>query len=601
MKLVTRHGIYHILLALINVTGIFWLSVKGQIPINRTTYFQDFNVLISSGSSSILPEGWVFSETGTNADTFYIAGDGSGTTGDTHSFGLTSSSDRSLGSLRSGNLNSVLGASFINSTGNTINEITIEYTGEQWRIGNLSREDRLNFQYSINATSLSDGTWTNFDLLDFIAPNTTGTIGALDGNLSTNKTNIIATLTGLNIPLGNTIWIRWLDFDATGADDGLGVDDFYLTANAICDAEILGFAPASGPAGTLVSITGVNLTGTTAVYFNKILSPSFAINSATSITATVPEGSSSGPITVFSNCIAASNGSFSILRYCCTTGATNLFISGYVEGSSFNKAIEIANFTGSTINLSGYRLEGYFNGNSSPITLATLPNVDLTNNQVWVVVPANASPALRVYANQTSVVPVWFNGNDALVLMKDAGYVDIFGNTGCDPGTEWIDGGIKTKDVTLVRKSNVINGISTDPPACTFPTLSTEWDPYQIDDYSHLGSHTVIYSATPPLITSQPANKTVCVGESTTLSTIATDTISYQWKWLNGGIWQDVIDLPGRYQGSTTDTLTITASADLNGIQYYCEVYSTGQCFTASHAVQLTVNPLPSTSFIFHQ
>ena len=35
-----------------------------------------------------------------------------------------------------------------------------------------------------------------------------------------------ATISGLSIPNGATFFIRWTDFDASGADDGLAVDDF---------------------------------------------------------------------------------------------------------------------------------------------------------------------------------------------------------------------------------------------------------------------------------------------------------------------------------------------------------------------------------------
>src|SRR5262249_25564176 len=40
-------------------------------------------------------------------------------------------------------------------------------------------------------------------------------------------------ITGLNIPAGATFWIRWTDVDATGADDGLAIDDFSITANGV--------------------------------------------------------------------------------------------------------------------------------------------------------------------------------------------------------------------------------------------------------------------------------------------------------------------------------------------------------------------------------
>lgn len=599
MRIVTERNIYRTVFALMSATVLLCASAKGQISITSTIYYQNFDYLINSATSDVLPDGWAFLESDSNANTNYTAGNGSSTTGDTYSFGTDGATNRAFGTLRSTNLIPIIGASFTNSTGNTINEISIEYTGEQWRLGATGRIDKLDFQFSLNATDLIDGIWTDFEALDFTAPITTGVARALDGDIDANKTIISATITGLSIPSGVTFWIRWNDYDATGSDDGLGIDDFYLRATSTCNISISGYSPSSGPAGTIVSITGTNFSGISAVYFDGILSPFFTINSTTSITAIVPEGPTSGPITVYKSCTGASTGSFIVLRNSCTTGATDLFISEYIEGSASNKAIEIANFTGIPINLSGYTVAGYFNGNSSPNTFISLPNIELPNNQVWVVVPFNATAALLAYANQITGIG-WFNGNDAVVLKKGSANIDIFGNIGCDPGSGWTSGGLQTNDVTLIRKSSVFNGITTNPPTCTFSTLSSEWDQYLIDDYSNLGNHSVTYSATPPTITCQPKNTPVCVGASASISIIATGAVSYQWKWLNGNIWQNVIDHASSYSGSTTSSLTITGTMELNGIQYYCEAYSTTHCLTASKAVQLTVNSPPSPSFIYH-
>jgi len=599
MGIVTGRYTYRILLALMSVMVLLWVPASGQISITSATYFQDFNTLVNTGFSTVLPEGWAFNETGSNANANYTAGIGSLTTGDTYSFGTTTSTERALGGLRSTALIPLFGASFINNTGNTINEITIEYTGEQWRLGAAGRVDRLDFQYSLNATNLTIGAWIDVDALDFTAPISSAAVGALDGNIEANKSNITATITDLSIPAGASFWIRWNDYTATLSDDGLGIDDFYLSATSTCNVSISGFVPSAGPAGTIVSITGANFTGISAVYFDGILSPLFTVNSANSITAIVPEGANSGPVTIYKSCTAASMGSFNILKTSCTTGATDLYISEYIEGSSNNKAIEIANFTGNAINLLGYTVAGYFNGNSSPNTFITLPNVELPNNQVWVVVSSNATDALKTYANQITGIG-WFNGDDAIVLKNGATDIDIIGSIGCDPGVGWVLGGLQTNDGTLVRKSHVFNGITANPPPCIFPTLNTEWDQYLLDDYSHLGNHTVTYSATPPTITCQPANATVCMGDSTSISVLATGAVSFRWKWLNGSTWENVTDIAGSYSGATTASLTITGSMGLNGTQYYCEAYSTTHCLTASNSAQLTVIPLPGTSAIFH-
>jgi plastocyanin len=61
---------------------------------------------------------------------------------------------------------------------------------------------------------------------------------------------------------------------------------------------ITSFSPGTGSPGTPVSITGTTFTGTTAVKFNGVASTSFTVNSDTAITANVPVGSSTGPISV---------------------------------------------------------------------------------------------------------------------------------------------------------------------------------------------------------------------------------------------------------------------------------------------------------------
>lgn len=191
-------------------------------------YNQDFNSLAISGTANSLPAGWVMLETGTAADLLYAAGTGSGSTGDTYSFGNNASTDRALGSLLSGTLQSTTGFFFTNATGNTITQLTISYTGEQWRLGAAGRNDRLDFQFSLNAGSLATGDWVNVDQLDFSAPVSSSPTGALDGNNNNNRRLITAAITGIQITPGSTCFFRWLDADAAGSDDGLAIDDITI-------------------------------------------------------------------------------------------------------------------------------------------------------------------------------------------------------------------------------------------------------------------------------------------------------------------------------------------------------------------------------------
>lgn len=193
------------------------------------SYSQDFNTLANSGTSGTTPIGWVFSESGANANTTYAAGDGSSNSGNTYSFGTGTAADRAFGAVRSGSLVPTLGALFVNNTGAAVTSLTITYTGEQWRLGTTGRNDRLDFQYSLNNNSITTGTFVHADGLDFIAPIGAGAVGALDGNASANRVTITYTINGINIPNGQNFSIRWTDFDVSGAEDGLGIDDFTMT------------------------------------------------------------------------------------------------------------------------------------------------------------------------------------------------------------------------------------------------------------------------------------------------------------------------------------------------------------------------------------
>ncbi len=61
---------------------------------------------------------------------------------------------------------------------------------------------------------------------------------------------------------------------------------------------IMTFAPTTGASGTPVNISGQNFSNVVSVTFNGVADPSFVVNGATSIVATVPQGATTGPIVV---------------------------------------------------------------------------------------------------------------------------------------------------------------------------------------------------------------------------------------------------------------------------------------------------------------
>ncbi len=133
----------------------------------------------------------------------------------------------------------------------------------------------------------------------------------------------------------------------------------------------------------------------------------------------------------------------------------DLLISEYVEGSSFNKAVELYNGTGSAIDLGAerYYLRFYFNGNTTAGTSVALSGT-VANGGVFVLAEDSADPAILAEADQLSGAS-FFNGDDAVVLFRDSTVVvDAIGQVGFDPGDEWGTGDTSTQNNTLRRQSD---------------------------------------------------------------------------------------------------------------------------------------------------
>ncbi|WP_084583527.1 PEPxxWA-CTERM sorting domain-containing protein [Sphingomonas azotifigens] len=211
-------------------------AAQAQVVLTTNTYTQNFNTLATSGTSKLLPTGWQLDERGSStagSDDAYATTNANG--GTAYAFG--SGSERALGSVTSGNATPILfGAFFTNALGSTIQSITLDYFGEQWRLGTAS-SDVLSFEYSLNATGLSNGSWTAFKALDFASiKNGTGSgsaSSALDGNAAGNRKEISATIDNLLIASGGSFAIRWTDRDVGGSDHGLAIDDLTLTAGVM--------------------------------------------------------------------------------------------------------------------------------------------------------------------------------------------------------------------------------------------------------------------------------------------------------------------------------------------------------------------------------
>lgn len=176
-----------------------------------------------------------------------------------------------------------------------------------------------------------------------------------------------------------------------------------------------------------------------------------------------------------------------------------LFFSEYIEGSSSNKALEIYNPTGSTVDLSNYRVELYTNGSTSIQNSLDLTGT-LAAGATYVIANAGAVAAITGVADITSNV-TFYNGDDAVVLRENGTVIDVIGQVGFRPSGEWGTGLVSTANNTIRRKCGITTG-DTDETDVFDP--STEWDGFANDTFDGLGSHCPVAPTATITVTGTP-------------------------------------------------------------------------------------------------
>jgi len=222
---------------------------------------------------------------------------------------------------------------------------------------------------------------------------------------------------------------------------------------------------------TLV-IAGGGLANPMYVPINAIVSPDFMALQATETTSTTAS-------LVWMKDNDAALSSYTVRVFKSTAKSSDLFFSGYIEGSGNNKALVLYNNTGQTIDLSKYTIKKQTNG--AGIFKSDLPlSGSLANGQKYVLVYSSATQSLTDLANllvasYPNESPLNFNGNDAVALYHNGVMIDLIGIV--DMIDNW---GI---DITLQRKSNVIH------PTTEFSF--DEWNILPTDDFTPAVSHSV--------------------------------------------------------------------------------------------------------------
>ena len=162
----------------------------------------------------------------------------------------------------------------------------------------------------------------------------------------------------------------------------------------------------------------------------------------------------------------------------CSSVATDLLISEYIEGSSNNKGIELFNGTESVIVLEAYGIKIGSNGADlgNAIELAG----EIAPNETYLV--CNSSASFAAQCDQTTG-SISFNGNDAVALVRDDNVIDTIGVVGESQYWGIGDTSDALKDHTIVRNNTVLSPSETWNP--------DEWTVLEQDEFDEFGSHSL--------------------------------------------------------------------------------------------------------------
>lgn len=230
-----------------------WFSFRSV----DTVVTQNFSGLgTSTGGAALLPRGWAIWENGGDAN--YAVSAGSANGGNSYNFGAVSNADRALGGLVSGSLTPRWGFKAVNNSGSTVRAVRVKYTAEVWRRSVANRNDGFTFYYRTSAsttpqtiTNVTGG--TSVSQLSYASQSSSTSTVNVSSPVATQTLDFVIDLGATGLPTGQSITFGWEDTDASGSDDGIGIDDvelhflsYYVTAGA---------NPVSPCAGASLSLT----------------------------------------------------------------------------------------------------------------------------------------------------------------------------------------------------------------------------------------------------------------------------------------------------------------------------------------------------------
>ncbi|BCW87580.1 hypothetical protein sos41_07100 [Alphaproteobacteria bacterium SO-S41] len=265
---------------------------------------------------------------------------------------------------------------------------------------------------TVTGVSPSSGPASGGTAITITGTNFTGaTAVTVGGTSATGITVVNATTITATTPAG-TAGARNVVVTTPG---GTGTGTNFFTYIAV--PTVTSLSPTSGPAagGTVVTLTGTNFTGLTAVSFGGTAAASFTFNSSTSITATSPAGTGTVNVRVTTPGGTSATGGGNQFTYTPAPTVTGVSpLSGPLAGGT-SVTITGTNFTGATIvTIGGTSATGITVVNATTIT-ATTPAGTAGARNVAVTTPGGTGTGvgLFTYAAAPTVTAISPNSGPA--------------------------------------------------------------------------------------------------------------------------------------------------------------------------------------------
>jgi hypothetical protein len=251
--------------------GASSVNSDNPVTINGVTYFLGdpfgFALPVDSSGTSLGADGlgltssmagWYgLADPSANVGTRFGATDGDQTTGGQISFGLPNSANRALGLLATSSTGyTAFGLKLLNGTAQTLDRITLQFTGELWRQSNLPKT--LEFYYLVDSTA-TNGFSTNatafLPALNVSFPTLSTAVGgtAVDGTAATNQAALgVSDQAITNWAPGAALWLVWEMANPAGKSQGLAIDNLTFSAinsSSLTNQPVLSLQGTGGASG----------------------------------------------------------------------------------------------------------------------------------------------------------------------------------------------------------------------------------------------------------------------------------------------------------------------------------------------------------------